>query len=288
MNKRVGQWPLSASVIALAWCLVLLGSAVFAADDPVPTLAPNSAPAPAPDLQLLLPDSVAPVPSDAAKEAPGELTRTLEAADAPAGVTPASVMAAIPPVEQLPSAGGPAGKGADAQTVSLRVDGNLAGLVTILDAYGHAVPVQVTVALVRDGKVVASVRSDDTGAFQFVGLAPGVYSVIASGTEGFAALSIRVVPFDPEAKQNDLLYLSLVPFSDYQLGKDLAGDDAPEDALAPMNMPMMEGQPAYGGGGGGGGGALLPLLGLGGLAGLGGIGGGGGGGGWPVSPYTPP
>jgi hypothetical protein len=114
---------------------------------------------------------------------------------------------------------------------------------------------------------------------------PGLYSIVAVGRGGFAALTIRVLPFDESGTpSDDLVKLTLVPSDDYQSGDDAPGEGAPE-SIPPCFPPQMA-APMYGGGGGGGG--LGALVGLAGMAGLGGGGGGfGGGGGGPVSPDTP-
>lgn len=203
-----------------------------------------------------------------------------------AGVVPASLVDGGPAASRAP----------DVESLYLRIDGNLPGIVNMLDPDGVLVPTRATVSLVRHGKVVQSVRTEETGVFQLLGVEPGHYSVVAVGNGGFAAMTIRILRFhgsstasdgpgpgsDPPA--DDLLRVTLVPSDDYQAA-EADPDDLPPEDLPPEFMPEMT-APMYGGGGGGGG--LGALAGLAGLAGLGGGGGGfGGGGGGPASPNIP-
>jgi hypothetical protein len=266
MNDRLGFRRWSVILFAAACGVMTLGAAALAADAPIPAPPP--------------PGNAAAIPSATADQgASGSVT--------PAGAS----VGAVPDGPAKP--GSASGRdAAPTQTVSLRVDGNLAGRVTMLDPSGQPVPVRVRIVLVRGGRVVASARSDEIGAFQILRISPGVYSMIAAGREGFAALTIVVVAFDGSADGDgngvdDLLNVSLIPFSDYQLGAALMGEEAPEEAVPPITAVPMTAPPVYGGGGGGEGGGAA-LAGLAGLAGLGGIGGGaGGGGGRPASSNTP-
>ena len=197
---------------------------------------------------------------------------------------------------------GPMGEGKPWHSIPLRVDGNLAGRVGMLDSMGQHVPARVRVTFVRNAQVVGSARSDETGAFQVPGLRPGVYSLIAVGKDGFGACSIRVLPFaggnlDPTrplyggaALEPPLLEMTLIPLSDYMLATTLISEEAPGVLGQPITLPpaVMTSTPeaVAGGGGGGGGEGFAPLMGLSGLAGLAGLGGGGAGGA-PASPSKP-
>ncbi len=186
-------------------------------------------------------------------------------------------------------------------TVSLRVDGNLAGRVCTMDATGQRTPARARVALVRNGQIVGSTRSDETGHFQVPGIRPGVYSVIAVGNDGFGAFAVHVLPFDRgavldntrpfdggSAADPSLLDITMVPFSDYQLAMALAAEEMPGAFGQPVTEvpPAATTPEAEAGGGGGGGEGFAPLMGLSGLAGLG-AGGGRAGEGPQASPSRP-
>lgn len=121
----------------------------------------------------------------------------------------------------------------NAHSVYLRVDGNLSGRVCWMDPTGTARPARVTVTLLQSGVLVASAHCDAWGRFQLVGLSalqdtdrdpaihrlrPGVYSVVANGAEGFAAFSVRVMPYQKEApRSQSTLDISLVPVSEKKM-----------------------------------------------------------------------
>ncbi|MGQ9574323.1 MAG: carboxypeptidase regulatory-like domain-containing protein [Thermoguttaceae bacterium] len=179
------------------------------------------------------------------------------AVPAPEEAVPAEPPAKAPLVPEIPApkqAKRPA-------VVRLHVDGNLAGRVSSLDASGNRVPARAQISFFRNGEVVAVAHSDEQGRFQVTGLEPGVYSVVASGAEGFAAVSVQVLPYAQQAAKEELvLELTLVP-----------GEEA--DALAGMLMqtPACLAAPAGSacgccGGGGGGWGLLGVGLGAAGMA----------------------
>ncbi len=146
--------------------------------------------------------------------------------------------------------------------VHLRVDGNLAGRLSMIDPSGKRIPARANVSFLQNGQVVASAQSDEFGRFQVTGLRPGVYSVIASGPDGFAAVSVQVLPFAADAsKEQVTLELTLVPLGD-TLSDMLAGETTAAAATTPSGATG-----GSGGGGGGGGGFGLLAAGLG-IAGL--------------------
>ncbi|HEX4128638.1 MAG TPA: hypothetical protein VHZ24_01260 [Pirellulales bacterium] len=81
----------------------------------------------------------------------------------------------------------------------LRSDGNLPGQLRAFDASGGMVPVRGRLYFVQNGEIVGKGVAEENGYFQAVGLHEGVYSVIASGRDGFGAFSVRVVPEKPAA-----------------------------------------------------------------------------------------
>ena len=125
----------------------------------------------------------------------------------------------------------------------LQLDNNLAVHAAQLDVKGVAVPVRAKVTIAQDGQIIASVRTDEWGRAQVVGLRPAVFSVLAVSEDGFAAFRAHVAPFDsPEEarkrpptpkrgsmwqtplqthRQSTAVEVSLVPASEYQLMKSL-------------------------------------------------------------------
>ena len=203
------------------------------------------------------------------------------AAETPA-VTTAEQDLTIPLPEPGPLPGpGQLGGGITSQRfhgVHLRVDGNLAGRVSVIEGSGRLIPARATITFMREGRVVMSVRSDEMGNFQAVGLRPGPYSVIATDgramtadtREYVGAISVVVLPYDPTVSpEQSILHMTLMPVDDLSplLGR---GEEVPA-----AEAMIYEGYPMMGGGGGGGGEGLAALLGLAGLAGLAGSQGGG-------------
>jgi hypothetical protein len=155
--------------------------------------------------------------------------------------------------QNAPANGAPPRKGGAQGTstiIYLRVDGNLAGRVSILDALGNRVPARAHVSFLQSAQTVRAADSDEQGRFQVAGLEPGVFSVIASGPDGFAAASVQVLAYAQDAPKEQLtLNLTLVP----------AGEADSLSALLAQTLkdPPLSTQGAGGcccGGGGGGGG----------------------------------
>jgi len=144
---------------------------------------------------------------------------------------------------------------------------------------GKNVPVRAKIWFFQNGQVVNEIKSDPSGRFQVVGLTPGKYSVVAMGEGAAGAVSVELLPYQPDlAKELTVLTIAL--------GESPAEEDAEEtrqEAFVEYGIPSGGG---VAGGAGGGGGAMLGLVGLAGLGGLGGLGGGGGGG-PPASPVVP-
>lgn len=78
----------------------------------------------------------------------------------------------------------------------LRTDNNLVLRAGRLDAKGTRSASRVKVVIARDGQILASVRTDEWGGAQVIGLKPAVYSVLTAGSDGFAAFTVRVLPFE--------------------------------------------------------------------------------------------
>ena len=145
----------------------------------------------------------------------------------------------------------------NAAVVHLQVDGNLKGKLSILDSAGKPSPAQAKITFLQNGQVVATAQADAGGVFQVPGLKPGVYSVIASGPDGFAATTVQVLPFAGDAPAAELtLNMTLVPLNEADALSDLLAQTPPGTPAPPVDPP------AYGGGGGGGGGGGLGALGM--------------------------
>jgi len=122
----------------------------------------------------------------------------------------------------------PAGHGSRQHTVYLRFDGNLTGRTSRFLDSGALVPAKSTVCLVRDSAVLASVRSDEQGNFQFVGLTPGVYGFIAGGEAGYTAFSVRVfAPDEDVTEDRRWLHATLIPRETIRLVNDLLAGRPP-------------------------------------------------------------
>jgi len=99
--------------------------------------------------------------------------------------------------------------------IHLSVDGSLAGRVEVFNAGGTAQPVQAQIAFIQKRQVIATVRSDEQGRFQAVGLRLGVYSVVGKSSDGWAAFSVRVDPFDADSPlEQRVLNVCLIPASE--------------------------------------------------------------------------
>lgn len=175
-----------------------------------------------------------------------------------------------------------AGPTEDGIHVHQRVDGNVAGRIFYFDDLGAAHPTRAQINVVEHGQIVASVRADEWGRFQVVGLRPGTYSLLVASPHGAAAAAIRVIPFEVNALNNpSLLNISVIPPSELNLLNDMLRQVEPAGAATPPAAPPNPAAGAAGGGGGGLGG-LLGAAGMGlGVSGLSGGGAGGAGGAGP-------
>lgn len=80
--------------------------------------------------------------------------------------------------------------------VRLSSDGLLAGRLNLIDPVsGVRIPAQeLTIRFVQNGKVVSQTNPGVAGVFQAQGLKDGVYSLIASGPQGYLVTGLRVLP----------------------------------------------------------------------------------------------
>jgi len=168
-----------------------------------------------------------------------------------------------PPPGVPPKNGGAQGS---STVVYLRVDGNLAGRVSILDPSGKRVPAKAHVSFLQGGQTVRAADVDEQGRFQVAGLEPGVFSVIASGPDGFAAASVQILAYAQDAPKEQLtLNLTLVPAGEADSLSALLAQTPKDPPLSTQGVGA-----SSGGGGGFGGGGGWGLLGAAlGAAGLG-------------------
>lgn len=158
----------------------------------------------------------------------GGMVYGLEPSTAPAAAAPKAAVpepqapaAPAPPAAQAPKAASSNGTlpaledGQLYHAVYLRVDGNLAGRVSVFDSQGARRPVSTTVKFVQRGQVVNTARSDEWGRFQSTGLLPGVYSVISVGKSGVGVYAVRILPYnETSSRAQSLLDVVLVPTGD--------------------------------------------------------------------------
>lgn len=133
------------------------------------------------------------------------------AAAQPAGAQPAVNSPGAPSGKEMPAAklAPPAAGGNDSASRTptadeeipgdfsyrLQLDNNLLVRAAKLDAKGMPLPARVKVTIAQDGQIIASVRTDEWGRAQVVGLKPAAFSVLAVSEEGFAAFRVRVAAY---------------------------------------------------------------------------------------------
>lgn len=161
----------------------------------------------------------------------------------------------------------------DHHAVQLGADGSLNGLVNLdWDI------TDMTVHFVRDGALVASAEVAATGEFQVAGLTPGVHSVVATGQDGTAAISVDILGSQAQAKNKNASEYTLTGLS--QGGLLIINPCTNENLNTNNASQVSDGSLSENGVGPGGIGAPIGPGGLGGPGGgaLGGPGGGGFGG----------
>ncbi|MBL8818672.1 MAG: carboxypeptidase regulatory-like domain-containing protein [Planctomyces sp.] len=86
-----------------------------------------------------------------------------------------------------------------ASDVYLAADGTLSGHFGRISAEGGAtIGVSgLSVVFLAAGQTVARATTEQDGSFSVSNLPPGIYGVVASGTEGYSAFSVNVLPAQP-------------------------------------------------------------------------------------------
>jgi hypothetical protein len=93
--------------------------------------------------------------------------------------------------------------------------GSVAGTDGVLD------PVEgLLVHFIRNGEIAGSSVTTEDGSYSASGLEPGIYSIIASGDNGFCAIGIRAVAGDATSEPTQLM-TAVVPPRDFLLAKHL-------------------------------------------------------------------
>lgn len=134
---------------------------------------------------------------------------------------PAAVGKVPPVTDAATTTGAPATIG-----VHLSSDGLLPGRLNVVDPESSVrKPTKnLTIRFLQGGKVIAQVKPGVSGVFQVKDLPTGIYSMVASGTDGFLAMSVLVLP--PLTKPAEAL----------------ADDDPLQidvDAVHPVNVPLI-------------------------------------------------
>ncbi len=80
--------------------------------------------------------------------------------------------------------------------VRLRADGRLPGRINVIDPEtGLVSPArEMTIALLQNGEIVTEVHPGIDGVFEAEGVAPGIYSLVGHGDEGYIAYGLEVLP----------------------------------------------------------------------------------------------
>ena len=120
--------------------------------------------------------------------------------------------------------------------VRLRADGRLPGRINIVDpdTGEPAFAKDLTIAFVQHGKVVAEVHPGFDGAFEAEGVAPGVYSLVGHGPDGYIAYGLEVLPAELTVDNRSAVEMSLVAFQEIQ--EELQIDSL---AIPPADGPMV-------------------------------------------------
>jgi hypothetical protein len=82
------------------------------------------------------------------------------------------------------------------QWVQVRASGELVGSVVRLTGESYGPASDQHVLLMQDGRVIAEGRTESQGAFVFPNVAPGLYTVVARGTNSLGSFSINVLDLD--------------------------------------------------------------------------------------------
>ncbi len=172
--------------------------------------------------------------------------------------------------------------------VPLGKDGTLVGKVLHAPARGNALPAfvrmndtfgKMQVFAIQNNAVIARAAVNEQGAFRMSGIAPGTYSMVVAGSDGFCAFAVQFVPGDLSADtpggepqivmpvaflQGETFYLNgvLISPSDLifalqELARSSGAAGAGGAAAAAGAPGAAPGTAGGGGGGGGAGGGVL-------------------------------
>ena len=161
--------------------------------------------------------------------------------------------------------------------VQLNADGNLDGHINIMDSRTgrHREIVDLTLHVIHDGILVAQTRVAPDGSFSVSGLAPGVHSVVGTGSDGTLALGFEIMQPVAALDGREKYKLTLLV-----QGGGFSASGVTADNLNQQNVNQVTGGDLGGPGSGApGAGAGAPTAPAGGGTGGGGSGGGGSGGG---------
>ena len=114
-------------------------------------------------------------------------------------------------------------------TVALNRSGGVDGRIVSLDENSKADGLsQLNVRFVKDGEIIGQGTTDSDGVFSVQDIPEGVYSFVATGDNGFAAYSVRVVS-DAVGKYDDVM--EAVAVSNVASVKSIIGEPAQSTAI---------------------------------------------------------
>jgi hypothetical protein len=211
---------------------------------------------------------------------PAEILKAASPSELPESAQPAEQTDEPPPTDKSPAA-----TALRNHVVVIGADGTLSGRTRrVHPQTGRPTRLRrLNVFLVQDNAVVAQAPVSENGAFSFSSVAPGTYSFVASGLEGFSAFSVQAVNADQVSDERAVTDELIVPVAFQAPGTTFLLDGvlvSPQDLAAALkellrnagiNVAALEaanpamGAPGLGagagGGGGGGGGGGSGLLG---------------------------
>ena len=115
-------------------------------------------------------------------------------------------------------------------SVAIDADGVVRGRVAKLQDTGEVTGLsEMRVSFMQHGSIASQSYSRPDGSFEVVGLAPGIYSFVASGSSGFAAFGVRVTA-DPNVATNNLMEIGTVS-PKYERVIEIVGARLPKEII---------------------------------------------------------
>ena len=188
----------SKSAFPCVFALLLFSAAVYADLLPLPVAVFQPAPAPQVALEAvaLLQDAPVPLATPAPQVPQPETDKTDSDAERPTRTAAQLTLNPADYQDWREAAVDGLGKRLRTHRIRLNANGEFTGrLATLNDETGKPIPLHdVEIMLVRKELVVQRLRPQTDGQFKARGLDVGVYDLIATGPEGFAAFSFQLLP----------------------------------------------------------------------------------------------